>query len=167
MKEPFSVKPVDGGVQVDMTKSLAWGWGRALRRLSRSYVRGNPFYALRQPLRIWTQPSLLRHLHPDVAESSQESKAFLRRHRDVLADRELVERVQARWTGPRPVVLTHAEVDEWIAVLGQLRLFELLAFTQTAIAWASTLQKLLVLAVAPGTFADPEDAEKAATDQTA
>lgn len=152
----FSAAPVDGGVQVDMSKKLAKGWGRGLRLLSKSYVRGNPFYALRDPRWILTRPSLLRHLYPDVAASRQESEAFRRRHQDVLADRELIDRVRARWTGPRPMVLTHAEADEWIAVLGQLRLFfELLAFGRWAVPWASHFQHLLVLAVAPDTFPDP------------
>ena len=168
--QSFSAHPVDGGVRVDMTKGIAWSWGRALRLLSKSYVRGNPFYALRDPRWVLTQPSLLRHLYPDVAESRQESEAFRRRHRDVLADRELIDRVRARWTGPRPIVLTHAEVDEWIAVLGQLRLFfELLAFGRKAMPWASAFQQLLVMAVAPDTFPDPRDqpvAAEAATDQT-
>lgn len=165
--QSFSARPVDGGVQVDMTKGLVWGWGRALRLLSKSYVRGNPFYALRDPRWVLTQPSLLRHLYPDVAESRRQSEEFRRRHRDALADRELVNRVRARWTGPRPIVLTHAEVDEWIAVLGQLRLFlELLAFGRKAIPWASAFQHLLVVAVAPDTFPDPRsqsvDAEEPA-----
>ncbi|MEV6239513.1 hypothetical protein [Lentzea sp. NPDC051838] len=163
----FSAHPVDGGVRVDMSKAIAWGWGRGLRLLSKSYRRGNPFYALRSPRWVLTQPSLLRHMYGDVAVSRQESRAFRRRHRNALADRELVNRVRARWTGARPIVLTHAEVDDWIAVLGQLRVFyELVPFTRNAIHWASHFQQVLVMAVAPDTLSEPVAAEEAATDQT-
>ncbi|WP_434442768.1 hypothetical protein [Lentzea sp. E54] len=167
MTQLFSAEPVGGGVRVDMHRTFAWGIGRALRRLSLSYRRGNPLYALQRPAWMVRHASLLRRLYPEVAQSPKESDAFLRRHRDVLADRALVERVRARWRGPRPFVLTHAEVDEWIAVLGQARLLlETQAYAKRAIPLLSASQELLVMAVAPDTFAGPHREQETGTDQT-
>lgn len=170
-KELFAVQPVDGGVQVEMGKKVAKSWGRLLRRLEKGYVRGNLFYPLHEPRWVLTRPAFLRHIYPDMAESRRESKKFRRRHQDVLADRELVKRVRARWVSPTPFVLTHAEVDEWIAVAGQARrLCELLWWAGPGVKAASLVQELLVFALDPEAFAaspsKPVAAGQAATDQT-
>ncbi|MET9230800.1 hypothetical protein [Lentzea sp. NPDC003310] len=164
MTGPFTAEPVEGGVRVEMTRWFAWVFGRALRRLSLSYRHGNPLYALQRPFRMGRHASLLQGLYPEVAPSPKESKDFLRRHRDVLADRALLERVRARWQGRRPILLTHAEVDEWIAALGQVRLlFEARSAPKTAIMWTSLAQETLVLAVAPDTFTEPHHQRETTT----
>ncbi|MDT7788937.1 MAG: hypothetical protein QOF58_7356 [Pseudonocardiales bacterium] len=165
------VGPADGGAQVEMGKKVVKGWRRVFLLLEMGYGRFRPLFMLLYPLSVPTTRALLRNMYPAVAPSRRESKAFLRRHRDVLADRELVRRVRARWCGPQPIILTHDEVDEWIAVMGQARsLCELLVFSRKAVAGASIVQALLVAVVDPdayrGPWSEPVTAEQAATDQT-
>lgn len=150
-EEFFSARPADGGVLVTMSAEFSTSWLRALKLLARAYVPGVVVFGLHWPRWAMSRPALLRKMFPDAAESRWRSTLFRRRRRRDLADIDLVERVSARWASPSPFVLTRAEVDDWIVVMGQLRALYLLLrkATPAEIGTISHVQHALVVAVDP------------------
>lgn len=114
-----------------------------------SYVRG-----LRLPRPVMLRRALLRKMFPDTSASRWQSALFRRRHRKVLADRALVDRVWTRWVSRGPFVLTLDEVDEWLVVIGQIRALYLLVRKATPqhVQTLGQVQLLLLAAADPGTY---------------
>ncbi|RAS62422.1 hypothetical protein C8D87_108243 [Lentzea atacamensis] len=120
-KSTFSAEPVDGGVLVEMTEEFVTGLMAALDLLVQVYTPGSATFRLRHPWGAVRRSSLLRRMLPQAGASWWLSAGFRRRYREELADPAPVDRVRARCAGPGPRVLTFAEADEWIVVMGQAR----------------------------------------------
>lgn len=172
-QEAFSAERVDGGVLVMVPEVFARDWERAFEALDRLYRVGSTARGLRWPRPVMTRRPLLRKMFPDTSASRWQSALFRRRHRKVLADRALVNRVCQQWINAESLVLTPDEVDEWIVVLGQIRALYRLVRKATPLQFQtlSYLQQKLVQAVDPEAFAGPDGQPvaggQAATDQAA
>ena len=90
-------------------------------------------------------------MFPDVAESRWRSALVRRRHREVLADRALVDRVWERWINAESLVPTTAEAEDWIVVFGQIRALhrQLRKATPSQFHTIAHIQHQLVAAVDP------------------
>jgi hypothetical protein len=124
--EIFSAQRVDGGVRVMVPEQVARGWEPAFQVLEGLYRRNSVVFGLRFPRPIMMRRAVLRRMFPDVSASRWRSASFRRRHRKVLADRALVDRVWDQWINATPRTLTLDEVDEWIVVFSQIRALQLL-----------------------------------------
>ncbi|MFS8098773.1 ATP-dependent Clp protease adaptor ClpS [Lentzea alba] len=124
----MEIRPVDGGVRVEMTDEFVDLFLKVLWSMERGYryLPGSVVFGMRWPLWVATRKTVLRRIFPDAAGSRWRSALFRRRHRKVLVDRKLVDRVADRLAYPGPWVLTPAEADEWIVALGQARAYFLL-----------------------------------------
>src|SRR4029450_12071011 len=95
--ELFSAHTVEGGVRVMVTEEFARGWEPAFRMLESIYRRNSIVHGLHWPRPVMMRRAFLRKMFPDVAGSRWRSAMFRRRHRKVLADRALVDRVWDQW----------------------------------------------------------------------
>ncbi|MGW4207403.1 ATP-dependent Clp protease adaptor ClpS [Lentzea sp. NPDC004789] len=125
-EEIFSAQRVDGGVRVMVPEHVARGWEPAFQVLEGLYRRNTVVFGLRFPRPIMMRRAVLRRMFPDVSVSRWRSASFRRRHRKVLADRALVDRVWDQWINAAPRTLTLDEVEEWIVAFGQIRALQLL-----------------------------------------
>ena len=162
--ESVSVRPVDGGVQVTVSTEFARGWEPAFQALNNAYRPGSYVRGLHLPRPMMLRRALLRKMFPDVSGSRWQSASFRRRHRKVLADRALVNRVWEQWLNADPITLTPAQVHEWIVVFGQIRALYLLVrkVTPLHLQTLGYVQHQLVWAVDPEACPRPHDEPVAA-----
>lgn len=125
-EETFSAHRVEGGVRVMVPERFARAWEPAFQVLEGLYRRNTVVHGLRFPRPVMMRRAVLRRMFPDVSASRWRSASFRRRHRKVLADRALVDRVWDQWINARPRTLTLDEAEEWIVVFGQIRALHLL-----------------------------------------
>ncbi|WP_394620830.1 ATP-dependent Clp protease adaptor ClpS [Lentzea sp. JNUCC 0626] len=150
--EPFfTAERVDGGVRVMVTAQFARNWEPAFRLLENLYRRNAIVYGLRFPRLFMTRRPFLRRMFPNVAETRWRSALLRRRHRKVLVDRALVDRVWDQWINAESLVLTVKEAEDWIVVFGQIRAVHLQLRKATAMHFhvLAYIQHQLVMAVDP------------------
>ncbi|KJK43211.1 hypothetical protein UK23_34220 [Lentzea aerocolonigenes] len=157
-QEVFSAERVGDGVLVKVPEVFARGWEPAFESLDRLYRVGSTARGLRWPRPVMTRRPLLRKMFPDTSASRWQSAMFRRRHRKVLADRALVNRVWEQWINAESRTLTLDEAGEWIVVFGQIRALYLLVRKATPLQFHTLayLQEKLVQAVDPEAFAGPD-----------
>jgi len=167
LQESFSAHQVDGGVRVMVSTEFARGWEPAFHVLESVYRRNSLVLGLRWPRPVVTRRAFLRKMFPDVSGSRWRSAMFRRRHRKVLADRALIDRVWGQWINAKSRTLKPAEVDEWIVVFGQIRALHLLLrkATPAHIQTLSYIQSSLVTALDPKAVMSPHDQPALANSQ--
>ncbi|WP_434442766.1 ATP-dependent Clp protease adaptor ClpS [Lentzea sp. E54] len=166
----FTARRVDGGVLVEVPERFARGWEPAFRTLENVYRRNVIVYGLRFPRPFMTRRPFLRRMFPDIAASRWRSALVRRRHRKMLADRALVDRVWEQWINAESLVLTTAEAEEWIVVISQIRALYRQLRKATALHFQTLayIQHQLVAAVDPEVVvpgSEPVAAEETATGQ--
>ncbi|MET9230799.1 ATP-dependent Clp protease adaptor ClpS [Lentzea sp. NPDC003310] len=161
----FTATRVGEGVLVEVPGQFARAWEPAFRMLENIYHRNVVISGLRFPRPVMTRRPFLRRMFPDVAESRWRSALLRRRHRTLLADRALVDRVRRQWLNAESLVLTTTEAGDWIVVIGQIRALHLQLRKATALQFQTLahVQQQLVAAVDPEVVA----AGPAATEQPA
>jgi hypothetical protein len=168
LQESFSAHPVDGGVRVMVSEEFARSCEPTFRMLESVYRRNSLVLGLRWPRPVVMRRAFLRKMFPDVFGSRWSSAMFRRRHRKVLADRALIDRVWGQWINAESLTLKPAEVDEWIVVFGQIRALHMLLrkATPAHIQTLSYIQSSLVTALDPKAVMSPHD-QPVFADQTA
>lgn len=167
-EEIFSARRVDGGVEVRVPERFARAWEPSFQALETLYRRNSYVHGLRFPRPIRMRRAVLRKMFPNVAASRWQSAMFRRRHRKVLADHKLIDRVWEQWINAEPLVLTFEEAEEWLVAIGQIRALYLLVrkTTPAQILTLGHIQYQLVLAIDPEARPRPDE-EPVAAGQTA